>query len=156
MATRSRQRRLLCLADQASCATINTVKLSTLGLLALGAGFAFVVYAAFSPSPPPPGGAAASLPGMAEAMASGRPVLLQFSATWCGPCRTVKPQVESLASEVRGQAEVVQIDVDEQRDLAKQYKVRSIPCFVVVKNGQEVARKTGAIPKAEMRRMLGL
>ena len=66
------------------------------------------------------------------------------------------PEVEALAREVQGKAEVVQIDVDEQRDLAAQYKISSIPCFVVVKNGQEVSRQTGAIPKSEMRRMLGL
>jgi len=134
----------------------NRVKLSTIGLIALGAAFAFVVYAAFSPAPPPPGGAAATLPGVAEAMATGRPVLLQFSAAWCGPCRTVKPEVEALAREVRGKAEVVQVDVDQQKALARQYNVRSIPCFVVVKGGQEVARQTGAIGKADMRRLLGL
>ena len=132
------------------------MKLGTLGLIALGGAFAFVVYAAFSPAPPPPGGAGAVFPGVAAALASGRPVLLEFSATWCGPCQKVKPDVESLAHELQGKAEVVSIDVDEQRELAAQYKVRSIPCFVALKNGQEVARQTGAIPKSEMRRMLGL
>lgn len=122
----------------------------------MGGAFAFVVYAAFSPSPPPPGGAGVAVPGVAAALASGRPVLLEFSATWCGPCQKVKPDVESLARELQGKAEVVAIDVDEQRELAAQYKVRSIPCFVALKNGQEVARMTGAIPKSEMRRMLGL
>jgi thioredoxin len=131
------------------------MKLSTLGLLLMGGAFAFVVYAAFSPAPPPPGGAAAS-PGVAVALASGRPVLLEFSAAWCPPCRMVKPDVEALARELRGRAEVVQIDVDEERALAAEYKVRGIPCFVVVKDGREVARQTGAIPKSEMRRMLGL
>jgi thioredoxin 1 len=132
------------------------MKLGTLGLIALGGVSAFVVYAAFSPAPPPPGGAAVSVPGVAAALASGRPVLLEFSAAWCGPCRQVKPEVEALAREVSGLAEVVAIDVDEQRELAAQYKVRSIPCFVVVRNGREVARQSGAIPKAQMRQMLGL
>ena len=133
------------------------MKLGTIGLIALTGAFAFVVYAAFSPSPPPPGGVGASgSPSVAQALASGRPVLLEFSATWCPPCRKVKPEVEALAREMQGKAEVVQIDVDEQRDLAAQYRISSIPCFVVVKNGQEVSRQTGAIPKSEMRRMLGL
>ena len=68
----------------------------------------------------------------------------------------VAPDVESLAREVAGRAEVVKVDVDEQRELASKYSVRSIPCFVVVKGGQEVERRVGAIPKSEMRRMLGL
>lgn len=133
----------------------NYMKLGTIGLIALTAAFAFVVYAAFSPAPPVPGGASAS-PSVVQALASGRPVLLEFSATWCPPCRKVKPEVEALAREVEGKAEVVQIDVDEQRDLAAQYRISSIPCFVAVKNGQEVSRQTGAISKSEMRRMLGL
>ena len=131
------------------------MKWSTLGLFALGGAFAFVVYAAFSPAPAGSGGAAGS-PGVAAALASGRPVLLEFSASWCPPCRMVKPDVEALAREVQGKAEVVQIDVDAERALAAEYKVRGIPCFVVVKDGREVARQTGAISKSEMRRMLGL
>ena len=91
-----------------------------------------------------------------KALATGRPVLLEFSATWCGPCQMVAPDVESLAREVAGRAEVVKVDVDEQRELASKYSVRSIPCFVVVKGGREVERRVGAIPKSEMRRMLGL
>jgi thioredoxin len=131
------------------------MKWSTLALWAVGVGFAFVVYAAFGPVSRLSGGAAVS-PEVAVALASGRPVLLEFSAEWCPPCRMVKPEVEALAREVRGKAEVVQIDVDRERALAAQYKVKGIPCFVVVRDGREVARQTGAIPKAEMRRLLGL
>lgn len=128
-----------------------------MGLIALTGAFAFVVYAAFSPAPPPPGGAAVSdSPSVAAALGSGRPVLLEFSATWCPPCRKVKPEVEALAREVQGKADVVQVDVDQQRDLAAKYNISGIPCFVVVKNGQEVSRRVGAIPKSEMRQMLGL
>lgn len=129
------------------------MKASTIGMLALSAAFAFVVYAAFSPAP---GGASVPGPALSDALASGRPVLLQFTATWCGPCRRVKPDVQALAREVQGKAEVVAIDVDAHRAVAAKYKVSGIPCFVAVKDGREVARRTGAISKAEMKRMLGL
>jgi len=131
------------------------MKAGTVGLIVVSGIFAFVAWAAFSPSPPPPSGAGGA-PEALLALDSDRPVLLQFSATWCGPCQAVKPVVAELARELKGKAEVVPIDVDEQRELAAQYKVRSIPCFVVVKNRKEIARRTGAIPKSEMVRMLGL
>jgi len=64
--------------------------------------------------------------------------------------------VQELATELRGRARVLKVDVDAERELAAQYNISGIPCFVVVKNGREVAREVGGISKMEMRRMLGL
>jgi thioredoxin 1 len=119
--------------------------------------FAFMLWAAFGPvgkasSSGPSGGPAA----YRAALASGQPVLLEFSADWCGPCQQVKPLVHELAAEVAGKAKVVPIDVDQQPDLAQQYGVSGIPCFVVLRNGKESGRQVGAIPKSEMKRLLGL
>lgn len=90
------------------------------------------------------------------AMASSQPVLLEFSATWCGPCQQVKPLVHELAAELQGKAKVVPLDVDQQPALAQQYGVRGIPCFIALRNGKETGRIAGAIPKSEMKRLLGL
>lgn len=95
---------------------------------------------------------------MAEYENSPVPVLVEFHAEWCGPCRSVGPVVEELAREVAasGKAKVVRVDVDANRALAAKHGVRGIPAFIVFKNGREVARQTGAIPKSEMRRLLSL
>lgn len=93
---------------------------------------------------------------VAAAVASGQPVLLNFYADWCGPCKMVAPEVKALAHDLAGQARVVRIDVDERSDLAQQYGIRSIPAFVALSNGKESRRMTGAISRAQMRGMLGL
>ena len=133
------------------------MNLSNLPLYLVGAIFAFIAYAVLVPVGPSSGSAPkASGAEIRSALASSQPVLLNFSATWCGPCRQVAPLVQELATELRGRARVLKVDVDAEGELAAQYNVRSIPCFVVVKNGREVAREVGGISKAEMRRMLGL
>ena len=68
----------------------------------------------------------------------------------------MKPAVHELADELRGKLQVVQINVDQQHALAQEYKVRSIPCFVLLKDGKEAARQTGSMPKANLRQMTGL
>jgi thioredoxin 1 len=93
---------------------------------------------------------------ISRAVATGKPVLLEFSATWCGPCRSVKPLVHQFADENVSRATVICIDVDAEPDLSHQYNVSSIPCFVALKQGKENGRAVGVIPKAEMRRLLGL
>ena len=115
----------------------------------------FITWSALGPSSRAPSGSG-SPSDVRMAIESKQPVLLEFSATWCPPCQQVKPLVHELANEVKGRAQVIQIDVDERAEYASLHKVRSIPCFIVLRNGKETDRMVGAIPKSEMRRMLGL
>ena len=88
-----------------------------------------------------------------EVLQSDRPVLLDFWASWCGPCRMVSPVVDEIANE-RSDILVGKVNVDEQRQLAAQFGVMSIPTLVVLKNGQEVQRSVGARPKSQILAML--
>ncbi len=84
-----------------------------------------------------------------EVMKSDRPVLLDFWASWCGPCRMLSPVVDEFAGE-HSEVKVGKVNVDEQRDLAAQFGVMSIPTLVVIKNGKETNRQVGVIPKASI------
>jgi len=83
-------------------------------------------------------------------------VLMDFYATWCGPCMRMKPVVRELAAELSGQLRVMELKTSENRDLAEQYNVSHIPCFVVLRDGKEVARKTGYMSKEDLRSLTGL
>jgi thioredoxin 1 len=82
----------------------------------------------------------------AEVLKSDKPVLLDFSATWCGPCRMVAPILEEIAAE-NDHIKVGKIDVDEDPDLARQFQVTSIPLLVVMVDGKVVDQALGARPK---------
>lgn len=84
------------------------------------------------------------------------PVLVEFYADWCGPCKVVGPMVDELARELKGQALVIRINVDEDPKLAREHGVRGIPAFIAYKNGKETGREVGGIPKKRMRELLGL
>ena len=88
-----------------------------------------------------------------EVMNSDKPVLLDFWAPWCGPCKMVLPLVEEIAEE-NPDIKVGKINVDEEMALAKQFRVMSIPTLVVIKDGQVVTRSTGAKPKDDILAMV--
>ena len=88
-----------------------------------------------------------------EVLNSDKPVLMDFWAPWCGPCRMVAPLVEEIAKE-RSDIKIVKINVDEEQELAMQFGVMSIPTLVLMKNGKIVNQVTGARPKAQILAML--
>ena len=84
---------------------------------------------------------------------SEKPVLVDFNATWCGPCRMLKPVLEQVAAE-RADVTVVGVDIDENDELAEEYEVFSIPCLVLFKDGAEANRSVGLIPKEAVEDLL--
>lgn len=88
-----------------------------------------------------------------EVLESKVPVLVDFWATWCGPCQMVGPIVEEMAEEVTD-AKIAKVDVDKQPELAREYRVMSIPTFLVFRDGQVVKRDMGAKPKEELLALL--
>ena len=82
------------------------------------------------------------------------PVLVDFWAPWCGPCRMVSPVVEALAQELAGKLKAVKLNTDEAQEIAARYAVQGIPLLVLVRDGKEIDRLVGAVPKAQLRRWL--
>ena len=89
-----------------------------------------------------------------EVMKSDIPVLIDFWAPWCGPCRMMGPIIEQLAEEYEGKAKVGKVNVDEEGELSQAFGVMSIPTIVLVKDGKVVKQAVGARPKTEVEAML--
>ena len=88
-----------------------------------------------------------------EVLHSDKPVLVDFWASWCGPCQMVLPIMDEIADE-RSDIKVCKINVDEQKELARQFRVMSIPTLAVFENGEMVNRSTGAKPKEQILQMI--
>jgi len=89
-----------------------------------------------------------------EVLQSDVPVLVDFWAEWCGPCRMIAPVVEALAQEYAGRLKVAKLDVDANGSSAMRYQVRGIPTLMLFKDGRVVDMRVGAVPKAELVRMI--
>ncbi len=89
-----------------------------------------------------------------EVLSSTQPVLVDFWAAWCGPCKAIAPHVESLAEEYAGKAKIGKLDVDENQEVATKFGIRSIPTLLVFKGGAVVDQVIGAVPKDKLATML--
>lgn len=85
-----------------------------------------------------------------ELVAGSLPLVLDFWATWCGPCRRIAPDVEALAQQYAGQVVVGKVNVEEEDELAAQFGIRNIPTVLFIKGGQVVDKSVGAVPKAQL------
>ena len=86
----------------------------------------------------------------AELEAAGLPIVLDFSATWCGPCKKIAPFIAELADEYEGRVLVGKCDVDENDDLTSRFGIRNVPTVLFIKDGQVVDKHVGAAPKSEL------
>ena len=89
-----------------------------------------------------------------EVMKSKVPVLVEFGADWCGPCKVVAPELKALANELEGKAKVVSVDIDRSPVLARELGVQAVPTFVVFDKGRPVGAHSGAMKKAQLRELI--
>ncbi|MFN9497912.1 MAG: thioredoxin [Sphingomonadales bacterium] len=90
----------------------------------------------------------------ADVLDSDTPVLVDFWAEWCGPCKMIAPALEEISEELAGKVTIAKVDIMENTDVAAQMGVQSIPLMVLFKNGEAVARKLGAAPKSQLKAWL--
>ena len=89
-----------------------------------------------------------------EVLRSELPVLIDFTADWCAPCKTVAPEVEALAHELEGKAKVVKIDIDKSKRIAQTLRIQSVPTFMVFHKGRPVAAEQGVLKRAQLRELV--
>jgi thioredoxin 1/putative thioredoxin len=89
-----------------------------------------------------------------EVLRSELPVLVEFSAEWCGPCKTIAPEVRALSEDLKDKAKVVTIDIDKSPMIARELGVQSVPTFVVFHQGRPVGGRVGALRRAQLREMM--
>ena len=89
-----------------------------------------------------------------DVLKAGGPVLVDFWAEWCGPCKAIAPALEDLAKDMTGKLTVAKINIDENPDVPGRYGVRGIPTMLLFKNGEAVAQKVGAAPRSQIQQWL--
>lgn len=89
-----------------------------------------------------------------EVLQSDVPVLVDFTATWCGPCKQIAPFIDQLADEYAGRAKVVKVDIDDSQATAAKFSIRGVPTIIVFKGGRAVAQQQGAAPKTVLQQVL--
>jgi len=89
-----------------------------------------------------------------EVLGADKPVLVDFYADWCGPCKALAPVIEELADELDDQLKVAKLDVDQNSELSMQYGVQSIPTMILFHNGEEAERIVGFLPKGQLKERL--
>jgi len=89
-----------------------------------------------------------------EVLKSEVPVLVDFTATWCGPCRQIAPLVDQLADEFEGRVKVAKLDIDDSPGIAKRYGIRGVPTLYVFKGGEVVGQQVGAVPKRTIQQLM--
>ena len=85
-----------------------------------------------------------------DVLQSSEPVVVDFWAEWCGPCKMIAPSLEEISKEMEGKVKIAKLNVDENQQTAMKYRIQSIPMLIMFKNGEPVASKLGAAPKGQL------